>query len=789
MSPAGKTAPATFFLNEQHELSREAREGGGRQAQYYGIDWAAKGQRIRASLLAVSAALKRSTDPVVGRHYYVLAKPAERVEKKSSNKRLAPDGIITAAVRFDEDDSRAFRRLGIDLVDVTAAGDAIVHIERDRATQLQATTSRLDQVGSREQARWVSLDTFELIPADLRLDPDWVRSLPAHRPTEAVIEFQPLLSRTDVDDLIRTIAAVLRPSWKEALVGLGADFSGRFWVKGNITPESLRSIAVQYYSVQTLHAPLLSSVALAAKAARRTLRGSASSAAVQPDTASLPTVAILDTGVAADHSILARYRRGQWIAPDSVGQPVGDHGSFVASRVVFGDIAPTDEMLASPPGGCLFYDALVAIDQEMIDDKSVYRAIESVTGTAPDVRVFNLSFDTQPLPLMDPTRRRENLLLVQDLDNLIFRDDIIVVISAGNSPRNTPPAIDYPRHYDDPNWQLGAWARSFNSLTCGSFVGRLTPGGLVAALGWPSPFTRVGPGTCDSPKPDFSESGGNGSPSWRYAAGLGVSGLSAAGFWEDRVGTSFAAPVLAREAAFAIQALQKACLPGARPYAVTTKAFLILTATPHAVTGTAKTLAFRALGRGRASASRLKAPLPSTAVLIWQGLLEAPREIARVTIPIPRAWYEQATAPHLRLVAAWDSPVNAAVSGLWATRKVSAQLKASPDSPALHGSRGDHHSYPVIDRTYDLRRLPKDVSVSGDTWLLELSYDQIADYHAGMVFTPQQRLGVALELFDASEDGVGPQSALQTLPVADTMVRLSISPQPIKVPVLVRPIS
>jgi len=128
-----------------------------------------------------------------------------------------------------------------------------------------------------------------------------------------------------------------------------------------------------------------------------------------------------------------------------------------------------------------------------IDNKSVSQAIQAVVATAPDVRVFNLSFDTKlPLDQMTFTNKKENLLSVQDLDNLIFRDDILVVVSAGNSPPGVPPATPYPGHYDDPNWQLGAWPRSFNSLTCGSFVAKLAPEGLVKNLGWPSPFTRVG---------------------------------------------------------------------------------------------------------------------------------------------------------------------------------------------------------------------------------------------------------------------------------------------------------
>lgn len=57
MPPSITPPPKTFYLNEQHELSRGERGGGGRFPQYLGIDWAAKGQRIKATLDSVQATL------------------------------------------------------------------------------------------------------------------------------------------------------------------------------------------------------------------------------------------------------------------------------------------------------------------------------------------------------------------------------------------------------------------------------------------------------------------------------------------------------------------------------------------------------------------------------------------------------------------------------------------------------------------------------------------------------------------------------------------------------------
>ena len=65
------------------------------------------------------------------------------------------------------------------------------------------------------------------------------------------------------------------------------------------------------------------------------------------DVLSLPSVAIVDTGIPADHVILSPYRRGQYMDPDSFGMPAGDHGSFVGSRAVFGDVSTMPHALPS----------------------------------------------------------------------------------------------------------------------------------------------------------------------------------------------------------------------------------------------------------------------------------------------------------------------------------------------------------------------------------------------------------------------------------------------------------
>jgi len=63
--------------------------------------------------------------------------------------------------------------------------------------------------------------------------------------------------------------------------------------------------------------------------------------------------------------------------------------------------------------------------------------LQAIVSTAPDIRVFNFSFDTLPLDSIDTVKRVESLSLVQDLDNFIFQNDVLVIVSAGNSAQRT----------------------------------------------------------------------------------------------------------------------------------------------------------------------------------------------------------------------------------------------------------------------------------------------------------------------------------------------------------------
>lgn len=793
MAARTEPAPRTFFLNEQHELARAEKEGGPRAAQYGEIDWAERSERLSGALRASKTIVEASADPVRDRHYFLCAVPRS-VPKTSKGKNKPP--TYDAPTEYAGEHSRIFRRLGLDLIDVTGDGIATVHATKDRIERLLSTAAALEHEKQQERARWVTIDRFEPVPASFRVDEGWLQSLRTADLADVIVELQPLLGRVEVEDVLLALSGRLNRDLGEMFTTTGTDFSGRKWFRGRMRREAIATIAAEFFSVQSLHSPQVSLLSALRRrrdeVAPRATSSSMPSAANPPSNiGQLPTVAVVDAGVPAGHAELSPYRRGAYRWPDAYAAYAGDHGSFVASRVVFGDLDFSGGEYARPNGACQFLDVMVAKDAESIEDKAVLPALEAVIATYPDVRVFNLSFSQkQPLSAYaGVVDKREHLLSVQDLDNFVFARDVIVIVSAGNSVPGIVPTKPYPEHLDDEAWQLAPWPSGFNTLTCGSNVETLHPEGLVKTPGWPSPFTRVGPGIAGAPIPELGAHGGNLDDDWKWRPSLGVWGCSAAGTWEDHAGTSFAAPLLARQAALMLRQLERFCPPGVRPFAITAKAFLVLTATRNTnVPPLVKKLAERTLGFGTANPQRLDSPSSTSAVFVWQGIIEQPKEVVRLQLPIPLEWLAEAKQPELRIVCCWDPPVNEAARDLWATRKVIMNLRAAPGEDSLIGSKGSHATYPMIDRTYKLskEKLAKlEPPPREALWDLEISYEQIAEYYPAITFAPQQRVALAAELRDAAPEPVSPQRAVQALPAAASMTRLGL-PSAVAVPIIVR---
>ena len=159
------------------------------------------------------------------------------------------------------------------------------------------------------------------------------------------------------------------------------------------------------------------------------------------------------------------------------------------------------------------------------------------------------------------------------IDNLARRHGVTVITCTGNvAPRDYLAKIDHSVAATYPEALLNAEhariidpAPAMLALTVGAITTALAASGLTAQEtvvrvpmgrpGWPSPFTRIGPGLAGAVKPELVERGGTiGIESGRFVNNDAELSVISAHAQADRVlaydiGTSFAAPLVTRVAA------------------------------------------------------------------------------------------------------------------------------------------------------------------------------------------------------------------------------------------------
>lgn len=774
--PPPVVRPQNYFLNETHELSVESKDGGGPPARYPDIDWNQKSKVLHQSLQKVARRAAQSRDPLSTRKYYIIAGPAQGLEKFSRAKDASANQRKPAPVVFNGEQSKLFERAGLDLIEVHPSGAATVHASAERMEQLLARTEQLSQLGVRQQSHFVAFEDFEWLEGKFKYDQDWLDEL-GQNPAEGLIQLQPFITEIEADLVFRALTQMFQGHPKDRVRGKGRSYMGRYHLRASLTPEMIRKIADEFTSVQSIHAPIV------ALASALTPEIGSAGRAVQTTpviVSRLPCVGILDTAIPTDHEWLAPYRRGgPMLGTNCANEPTDSHGSVVATRVVYGDVdLSSDEDLPQP--SCRFMEIRLGNGQpNRIRSESAVTALAASLIAAPDVRVFNISFDSDMrLDDMPTTKRKETLKLIEEIDNLAFDRDVLIVIAAGNSPPGLSPEKPYPQHYDDPAWELLSYPRAFNALTCGGIARKVAAGGVATGfdVDAPSPFTRVGPGFAKSPKPDFCESAGDAGRDYRSVIGGGVWGLNEGFSPKETTGTSFAAPLLAREAAFVLQALQSQCVGDTKPFACTAKAVLAISATD--VSGglqpSLHKLAKRTLGYGLARSEQfIKAP-QHRARFVWQGIIEHEKDIVRVQVPVPRAWLKNAGSPNMQMCVAWDTPVNAAAELEWGCRDVEVKLFNDPEAQkGLKGSNRSAAGYPLFIKSWNLAQDIEDRQATSDLWVVELSYMQQAAYSAGTFPTSSQRVAFVAELWDEAEKPVDPHSYVQGLPIASSFNRLS----------------
>jgi len=283
-----------------------------------------------------------------------------------------------------------------------------------------------------------------------------------------------------------------------------------------------------------------------------------------------PIVCVIDTGVASgcrfiDPFVIARE--------NPLGPPCDeDHGTFVASRALFGDTI-RDQVSAGVLDNRVRLVSVAAFTRDASGNRispttdELIRIIrDTVTRWHGRTRVFNLSMNLTPkggssnAPVANTVSP-----LAAEIDALSRRFGVLFVISAGNFPApNAPyPTESYPEYFKHESARVLAPAEAMLAITVGSCAERENGGSMVSA-GKPSPFTRRGPGVGSFRKPDLIAHGGNCGTGWRDHDDLSVAGIGPDETVSYGCGTSYAAPIISSLAAQIIDAIPNATVELAR---------------------------------------------------------------------------------------------------------------------------------------------------------------------------------------------------------------------------------
>lgn len=262
------------------------------------------------------------------------------------------------------------------------------------------------------------------------------------------------------------------------------------------------------------------------------------------------SVAVIDTGISMACPGVARavLTSLPQLPPGAVAAHV-EHGTFVASRILYGDGLEDALRSGTLSPLCPLVDvAVIGVDERgqvvPVHEGHLASALDSALPALPaSTRVVNLSLGTNT-----PSIDGQMSIVAQILDKCARDRDLLIVTTAGNI-RDPALIRGFPSTLLLPSCRIDSPADALLAVTVGS-IAKHVDVGAVSRTGELSAFSRRGPGPFGGLKPDLVAHGGNCLRDGSTSARIGVHGLAASGqAWECDCGTSFAAPLVAGMAA------------------------------------------------------------------------------------------------------------------------------------------------------------------------------------------------------------------------------------------------
>lgn len=463
--------------------------------------------------------------------------------------------ITTAPGRSVSSERQHLRNLGFEII-AFSEGASNIGIARIRRESVPKLTKKLQRYAGTPKhigkGNFAAIEAISPVAVEQKIEPALLQQDTAVEASCLISLFGtlPVEMKNIVAD---RLLAELRDAGKSGLT-VHRYSNGAVGVGANLTRADIERVAEQFMFVRAIEAN--SEVVVEAG-----VQADPVPQLIQVDIprCEMPVV-VVDSGINANCSLMAGLvaRVINELPPNSHGPHLA-HGTFVASRVIYGDeITNVRTMRASP--WCRVIDVQVTGD-DGLGNRIPWHSAELgdvlervVPAIAKDAKVINLSLGTSPIS------DGRYSTIARLIDFLSREYQVLFVIAAGNINQLTaqPPA-----HYLAPESRVLCPSESLLALTVGS-VAKFTEQNAVARVQEISPFSRRGPGADRALKPELAAHGGNvlltGS-SFTTSPRIAAYGLGRAGtHLEYSMGTSFSAPIVSQYAARLFDAY-----PGATP--------------------------------------------------------------------------------------------------------------------------------------------------------------------------------------------------------------------------------
>ena len=361
-------------------------------------------------------------------------------------------------------------------------------------------------------------------------------------------------------------------------------------------------------------------------------------------------VGVIDSGINETSPVFkGLIKENILFMPSGTVKKALDHGTLVASRVVYGDNLETCVRSHELIPTCRIVDITVFGEDSLgntiglKEDQLVTMLDSIVPPLSRYVRIFNLSlgFDC-------PIEDNKYSLLAQEIDFLSREFNVLFIVAAGNIKN---PLDVYPNHFKFPNARVQPPSDSLLALTVGS-IAKYSNTSCLSKTNEVSPFSCIGPGADQGIKPELVAHGGNLLNGWMHSPRIGVYGVDSSGRkLAYDVGTSFSAPIISNYAAKIL---------GANPNASANLIKALLCNSAHAVTcpeiDDIEPINF--YGFGEPNIEYALGPL-STAIYIWQGSIKSEvYQFIRFHVPDSFAVVGTESKLKIRVTLVYNPPVN-----------------------------------------------------------------------------------------------------------------------------------